>query len=109
MKSLQNETRAAFERRMEGVGLPVRERAAWQKWVMFYLDFCGKYGHSARRDPSWGFDTAGPAEAWRTVGVAGDGPKANSPQAKAQPHPSTKRPEPRGLWYQPSWAPVSAR
>lgn len=40
MKSLQDETRVAFERRMERAGVPVQERAAWQKWVMFYLDFC---------------------------------------------------------------------
>jgi hypothetical protein len=43
-----------FDRRMEGAAISEPERPGYRKWVRFYLDFCGKYGHAPRSGLSLG-------------------------------------------------------
>jgi hypothetical protein len=43
-----------FDRRMEGAAISEPERPGYRKWVRFYLDFCGKYGHAPRSGSSLG-------------------------------------------------------
>lgn len=43
-----------MERRLESGVVPGGERPAWRKWMRYYLDFCGKYGHSPRSGASLG-------------------------------------------------------
>jgi len=55
MRPIPPEVWAAFEQRMDKTRVPAPQRAEYGKWVRFYLDFCGKYGHAAAsagsRDP----------------------------------------------------------
>jgi integron integrase len=52
MIRLAQETVRAFEARMARQETPPAERAAWLKWVRYYLDFCQKYGLSPRAEES---------------------------------------------------------
>ena len=45
MQQVAEETRVAFERRLERARVPAPQRPDYQKWVRFYLDFWTKYGH----------------------------------------------------------------
>ena len=40
MQPVAEETRVAFERRLERARVPAPQRPDSQKWVRFYLDFC---------------------------------------------------------------------
>jgi hypothetical protein len=57
MQLVPPEMWAAFERRLDKMGMPAPQRPDYRKWVRFYLDFCHKYSHPAAaptsRDPSW--------------------------------------------------------
>jgi hypothetical protein len=48
MPQVAEETRVAFERRLERARVPVPQRPDYHKWTRFYLDFCRKYGHPPR-------------------------------------------------------------
>jgi len=64
MQQVAEETRVAFEGRLERArvpafvllrpGKPAPQRPDYQKWVRFYLDFCRKYGHPPRSPTSLG-------------------------------------------------------
>ena len=54
MQQVAEETRVAFERRLERARVPAPQRPDYQKWVRFYLDFCRKYGHPPRSPTSLG-------------------------------------------------------
>ena len=54
MQQVAEETRVAFERRLERARVPAPQRPDYQKWVRFYLDFCRKYGHPPRSPMSLG-------------------------------------------------------
>jgi len=54
MQQVAEETRVAFERRLERARVPAPKRPDYQKWVRFYLDFCRKYGHPPRSPTSLG-------------------------------------------------------
>jgi hypothetical protein len=49
---LSRETVLAYDRRLERAAVAESERGAFRKWVRFYLDFCGKYGHPPRERSS---------------------------------------------------------
>jgi hypothetical protein len=34
-----------FDKWLSTRGVPVKEQAAYRKWLRYYLDFCHKYGH----------------------------------------------------------------
>jgi integron integrase len=44
--------RVKYDVWLEGQAVPAEERAAYRKWLRFYLDFCRKYGHGYAADSS---------------------------------------------------------
>ncbi len=54
MEQVRKETWAAFERRLDRAGVPVRQRPEYDKCVRFHLDFCHQYGHPALAPTSLG-------------------------------------------------------
>ena len=52
MQQVAEETRVAFERRLERAAVPAPQRPDYHKWTRFYLDFCHKYGHPPRSPTS---------------------------------------------------------
>jgi hypothetical protein len=54
MQQVAEETRVAFERRLERAQVPAPQRPDYHKWTRFYLDFCHKYGHPPRSPTSLG-------------------------------------------------------
>ncbi len=43
-----------MDARLEAAAIPERERSAYRKCMRYYLDFCGRYGHSPRSGSSLG-------------------------------------------------------
>jgi hypothetical protein len=54
MQQVAEETRVAFERRLERAQVPAPQRPDYHKWTRFYLDFCHEYGHPSRSPKSLG-------------------------------------------------------
>ena len=54
MQPVPPEVWANFERRLDGMRVPLPQRPDYRKWVRFYFDFCHKYGHSAGASASRG-------------------------------------------------------
>lgn len=54
MKPVSREVSEYMDRCLEAGGVPLGERRVWRKWMGYYLDFCGKYGHPARSGLSLG-------------------------------------------------------
>jgi hypothetical protein len=48
MLQVPRDIQVAFDRRIEEALVRREERPTYRKWLRFYLDFCLKYGHSAR-------------------------------------------------------------
>ena len=45
MQPIPRNVAAAFEKRLDAVGLNPPGRAEYRKWLRYYLDFCVKYRH----------------------------------------------------------------
>ena len=52
MRKIPDGLWTVFDREMEAASVPLEQRQDYRKWLRYYLDFCGKYGHSIVRQES---------------------------------------------------------